>query len=518
MDVSSPSKLRLTDLLCGLSIVADMGFGLTPGQAMRSCLMATALARKLDLSESQVADAFYTALLMHIGCVSMSHETSVLFGNELVVTRAVSMTNLADPEDFVVTLIPEITKGMNPSESQRLASAVVVSGPTFGQLYDTASTEVARVTARRIGLPQSTQRCLYEVAESFDGGGAPVGLKGDEISPASRIVRLAADAAVFNDLGDADVIVEALKKRAGGTLDPELVDAFTRNASDLVAEASASDPRDRVLEVEPQPVAWRDEGQLLEVAAAFGDIADLKAPFMQQHASRVASLSASAANRCGLDDSSTVRLRIAALLHNIGRVGVSNVVWEKPGALSIAEWELVRMHPYHSERILASSRTLEPTARVAGMHHERLDGSGYHRGSTGADIPMPARILAAADAFEAMTHDRPYRRALSPEEARDQLRADARAGKFDGDAVAAVLEGAGQGRTRASDLRPAGLSDREVEVLRLVAAGHSNPEIARLLHVSRRTAEHHVQHIYAKIGVATRPGAALFALQHDLLG
>jgi HD-GYP domain-containing protein (c-di-GMP phosphodiesterase class II) len=192
-------------------------------------------------------------------------------------------------------------------------------------------------------------------------------------------------------------------------------------------------------------------------------------------------------------------------------------VWEKPGPLTRAEWEQVRMHAYHSERILATSRSLEPMAPLAGMHHERLDGSGYHRGCRARDLPPAARVLGAADAFQAMTQVRPHRAALPPEQAAAELRREARAGQLDSDAVGAVLEAAGQRRGRRADLRPAGLSEREIEVVRLVADGCSNPEIARRLVISRRTAEHHVQNVYAKLGVASRPAVALFAVENDLL-
>jgi DNA-binding CsgD family transcriptional regulator len=220
----------------------------------------------------------------------------------------------------------------------------------------------------------------------------------------------------------------------------------------------------------------------------------------------------------GLDRETVAGLRVAALLHDLGRGGVSNAVWEKPGPLTAAEWEQVRMHPYYTERILATSAALAPLAEVAGLHHERLDGSGYHRGCGAGTLGSAARILAAADAFQAMTQRRPHRPALVPEQAGEELTRDARRGRLDGDAVAAVLQVAGQAhRTRRGGLRPAGLSQREVEVLRLVAEGCSNPEIGRRWSISRRTAEHHVQHVYTKLGVSTRAAAALFALEHDLI-
>jgi DNA-binding NarL/FixJ family response regulator len=157
-------------------------------------------------------------------------------------------------------------------------------------------------------------------------------------------------------------------------------------------------------------------------------------------------------------------------------------------------------------------------AQLAGMHHERLDGSGYHRACRARELPAAARLLAAADAFQAMTQERPHRAALTAERAAEELSGEARRGRLDRDCVAAVLEVAAAGRRpRRRDLRPGGLTEREVEVVRLVAAGHSNPEIARRLVISRRTAEHHVQHVYAKLRVSSRAAVAFFALEHDLI-
>jgi HD-GYP domain-containing protein (c-di-GMP phosphodiesterase class II) len=513
-----PARLRLADLLGGLSVASDLGFGLPPETAMRSCLIATGIARTLGLSEEEVADTFYASLLFHVGCPAFSHETAALFGNELTILGAVSKTNLADPGDYVATLIPEATRGLPPRARKQLADRIVRHGPAFGRLFDTASCEVASAVARRLGLGVGVQRALSEVGEWWDGSGVPKGLSEEAISFPARVARAAADAAVLEDMGGIQVAVDGLHARAGSLLDPAVADAFAAGAGELVAETRSGDPRERLLEREPQPVAERDEGQLRDIAAAFGDVADLKLPAMHGHSAAVNSLATDAARRLRVDAQTIAALEIAAPLHDIGRLAVTNVIWEKPASLTTAEWEQVRMHPYHSERILATSHALEPAARIAGMHHERLDGSGYHRGCSAREQPVAVRILAAADAFQAMTQDRPHRSALTAELAAEELAGEARTGLLDSDCVAAVLEAAGQKRAgRRHDLRPAGLSEREIEVLRLVAAGCSNPEIATRLVISRRTAEHHVQHIYAKLGVSSRAAVALFALEHDLV-
>jgi HD-GYP domain-containing protein (c-di-GMP phosphodiesterase class II) len=511
------TPLRLADLLAGLSVASDLGFGLRPETAMRSCLVATGLARALDLSETEVADTYYTSLLFHVGCPAFSHETATLFGNELTITRAVARTNLADPADYLATLVPEATRGLPRRARDTLAKRLLELGPEFGESYDTAACEVASAVARRIGLGAGVARALYEVGEWWDGTGPPQRLRGDEISLSARIARLAADAVVLAGIGGKEHAVRGMHARAGSLLDPTVVEVFASNATELLEEP-AGDPRTLVLEREPQPVEEREQGELRDIAAAFADVADLKLPAVHGHSRGVATLATAAAAQLGLDAGSIDGLEIAALLHDIGRLAVTNVIWEKPGPLTAAEWEQVRMHPYHSERILAGSRALEPLARIAGMHHERLDGSGYHRGAPAREQPPSVRVLGAADAFQAMTQDRPHRAALSVEQATQELRAEARAGKLDADCVAAVLEAAGQTpRGRRTSLRPAGLTQREIEVLRLVAVGHSNPEIARRLVISPRTAEHHVQHIYAKLEVSSRAAVALFAMDHDLL-
>jgi HD-GYP domain-containing protein (c-di-GMP phosphodiesterase class II) len=512
------ARLRLADVLGGLSIVADLGFGLPQETAMRSCLIGTALARELGVAEGEVADTFYTCLLLHVGCTAFAHEAAAAMGDELTVNGAVAKTDFADPRDVLRTFIPEATRGMGRLSQLRATTFIVTRGKSFGKRHETASCEVARQTARRLGMPDTLQRALYEVHEWWKGGGAPRGLTGEEIGLPARIARVASDAALFDDIGGPELAADALRRRAGGMLDPSIVQVFVGNAAALLAEANAGDPRERILEVEPEPAVEKMQSELPQVAAAFGDLADLKTPFTHGHSKDVARLAKAAAEGLRLDTASVSRVHIAALLHDLGRVGISNAIWEKPEPLTRAEWEQVRMHPYHSERILATSHALEPAASIAGMHHERLDGSGYHRGCRARDIPAACRILAAADAFQAMTQKRPFREALTPEQAGEELVRDSRAGRLDADVVAAVLDAAGQRRSVGRrDLRPAGLSEREIQVLRLVAEGCSNPQIAKRLYISRRTAEHHVQHIYSKIGVSSRAAAALFALEHELL-
>lgn len=507
---------RLADVVGGLSVIADLGFGLPPQQAVRTSLIATALARRLGVDDDDLQAAFYVPLLMHIGCISMSHETAALFGNEIAITRAVAMTNLGDPQDIVATLIPEATRGLGERAQEETAAAIITHALTFGNDYDTASSEVARQTARRIGLPETVQRGLYEVAEAWQGGGAPAGLKGEDIALAARITRLASDAAFFDHIGGSDLAIDAVRARSGTLHDPSLAKEFIEHATDVLTDATSDEPQPLLLQNEPAPVLEINGMQMIEVCAAFGDAADLKTPYTHGDSKATADVAAAAGERLALARDVIDDLRVASYLHDVGRVAISDAVWEKTGPLTSVDWDQVRMHAYHAERIVIRSAQLQAFARTIGMHHERMDGSGYHRGSRAAEIPVTARIVAAADAWVSMQQRRPHREALDPDRAAAELQAGSANRMFDPQVVGAVLEAAGRtGPSRR--VLPGGLSTREIDVLRLVAAGCSNPEIAERLHISRRTAEHHVQHIYSKIGVSTRPGAAMFALEHDLL-
>jgi HD-GYP domain-containing protein (c-di-GMP phosphodiesterase class II)/DNA-binding CsgD family transcriptional regulator len=512
------ARFRLAELLGGLSIVADLGFGLPRGTAVRTSLIATALARRLGLGNGDVRDVFYTALLIHVGCVAVAHESAGAFGDDLALNRAVSRTNLADPADIESTLVPELTRDMAADVAGRAtAFALSADAQAWGRRTDTGVCEVARDVARRLGLPASTQDALYHAFESWVGGAAPAGLRGEDIPIASRVARVGLETAVFSQLGGVPAAVAAVEARAGVILDPAVAGVLVGDASSLVAEPDRGDPCERLLEIEPAPAIERELGDLVAVARAFGDLADLKVPCMHGHSQAVARLAVGAAQRLGLGRDEVEHLEIAALLHDVGRVGVSNAIWEKAGPLTTLEWEQARMHPYFTERVLAAAPSLAPYAVTAGMHHERLDGSGYHRSTSASGLPRAVRILGAADAYAAMVSPRPHRDAMDGADAAATIAEEVRAGRLDADAAEAVLAEAGHLVTAPRPARPAGLSDREVEVLVLIARGHSNAQLAESLFISRRTAEHHAQHIYAKIGVSTRAGAAMFAVQHGLV-
>jgi HD-GYP domain-containing protein (c-di-GMP phosphodiesterase class II) len=508
--------LRLADLISALSQVTDLGMGQPPEDAIRSCLLATSLARRIDLGEPDVGDIYYTTLLQHVGCTAYAHETAALFGGDDIAVRAGgAKVYFGSPREELSFLLFELGGGAKPLSRVRAVIAAISKGKRFDEELTRSNCEVAIHVTRRLGLGTVVQRGLDEIYERWDGKGNPRKLSGDDIAVPARFAQVASQAVLFNRLGGPELALEVTRRRAGTTLDPTVADAFLRRGRELLAEIASADASVSVVEAEPEPRHWVPEPRLDEVARAFADLVDLKSPFMHGHSTGVAELAEAAAANLGLPQTDKVRVRRAGLLHDLGRTGVPNGIWDKPGPLTASEWEQVRLHPYHTERILSRSSALAPLASLAGMHHERQDGSGYFRQAKATAIPTDARLLAAADAYQAMTQERPHRAALAPDAAAEQLNSEATQGRLDAEAVRAVLEAAGHPTARLT--WPAGLSDREVQVLRLVTRGYSNREMARLLWISPKTAGHHIQHIYAKIGVSTRAAAAMFAMEHDLI-
>lgn len=371
--------------------------------------------------------------------------------------------------------------------------------------------------AARLGLSPTVCDALRHGFERWDGHGFPDGQSGDSVPVAVRLALVARDVEVLTRTRGLDTACDALRQRRGHAHDPRAVDAFTRHGAAIVAEIDGCDAWHEVLRAEPGGPVWITGPRIDEALTAFADFADVKTPFTLSHSRGVAQFACDAARNLGFTAGDVTRLHRAALVHDLGRTGISNAVWEKKGPLSLDEWERVRLHVYYTERVLACCDALRPLGALAAAHHERLDGSGYHKGSRAAELDRPARLIAAADACQAMLQARPHRPALTLAEAARELRNEVSAGRLDADCVEAVLSAAGVPTRRAHRSWPGGLTDREVEVLRLMAQGLSNREMASSLGITAKTAGHHVQHIYDKLGFSTRAAAAIFAVEHGLL-
>jgi HD-GYP domain-containing protein (c-di-GMP phosphodiesterase class II) len=475
-------------------------------QALRTCLLAVGLGRRLGLSEAQLSEVYYVVLLRFLGCTADAYELAQHVGGDDRFYRAGLAPVLGAP---VREFMPVALRHVRP---QRIPAFLAGGAGPFRQGI-IAHCELAENLAGRLGLSEPIRHAMGQSFESWNGRGLPGKAAGDQIALSARIAFIARDAEVLHRTSGIESAVDTIsRRRRAGSYDPTLVDLFVTSGPELLGElATTASPWDAALAAEPEPRPWIPESLLEQVLEVFADFVDMKAPHLLGHSRGVATLASRAA---GTDRPA---VRRAGLVHDLGRVAVPNGTWDKAASLTGGEREQVRLHPYYSERIVSRCSALASLAEPVGRHHEHLDGSGYHRGCRAAELSKSARVLAVADAFQAMTSDRPWRPALTRDTAAAELVKAVSAGELDREAVDAVLDAAGQPRVAARVKWPAEMSDREVEVLRLICLGQSKKDVGRALGISPSTADHHVRHIYEKIGVSTRAGAAVFALQHDLL-
>jgi HD-GYP domain-containing protein (c-di-GMP phosphodiesterase class II) len=512
-------SVRLAELIGALSLATDLGMGQPMEYAMRSCVLAVRLGQAAQLDETCLSQVFYVALLRFVGCMADAPLAAETFGDEKATRAWLAAVDWGRPSSMLLALLRHQGAGLAPA---RRASSVATALAYLPRLWGTATAhcEVGQLLASRLGLGGAVQDALGQVYERWDGRGIPRRLRGEEVALPMRVVLLANDAITFHHHGGVEAAVAVAQERSGGAYDPRLVEVFVSQADTLLAGITAEGAWEAVLATEPGRAPRHLAGDDLDEAlTAMSNFSDIESPSTVDHSTGVARLVAEAGRRAGLSHADVRTLKRAALVHDLGRVSVPAGIWEKPGPLNQAEWERVRLHPYMTERILGRSTTLGRLGALAAQHHERLDGSGYHRGTRGAQVSRDARLLAAADVYHALLESRPYRLAISAEQAAHQLRVEVRGLRLDGEAVDAVLSAAAgrSASSRPKRTHPAGLSEREIEVLRLLARGLPDKEIARALVVSARTVHHHVEHIYNKLGVSTRAAATLFAMQHELL-
>jgi HD-GYP domain-containing protein (c-di-GMP phosphodiesterase class II) len=511
-------QLRLAELIAALSLATDLGMGQPMEKAIRSCLIALGLGRRLECDQPTLSDIYYLALLEHVGCTSHAGEWASYVGGDEIAMRTHAVTFASSPmSEVLAAFIRHVGEGLPLRQRAALVAAMMRDGNKRFEHIAVTHCEAAVCLAQRMNLSPGVLTGLSQTLEIWNGKGAPAKLKGEAISLPQRVVAVAHDAEVFERIGGLDACMAAVKKRRGAGYDPAVADALLRHASEIFAELGEGPQYDAVLDAEPAPTVQIPVSRLDGMAHAFADFIDLKSPYTTGHSSGVAVLAEGAARHAGSAETEVVDIRLAALLHDFGRVAVPNGIWDSPRSLSTTEWERVRLHPYHTDRILDRASVLKPLATLASSHHERIDGSGYHRGSIAAHLPLPSRLLAAADVYQAMTQERPHRPALTPDDAAREIRVEVDAGRLDRSAAECVLEAAGHARRRPGKELPAGLSEREVEVLREICLGHSNRQMGERLHIAEKTVGHHVEHIYDKIGRSTRAGAALFAMEHGLI-
>ena len=509
------TRVRLAELIAMISLGTDLGTGQPMEHAMRQSLIALRLAERLGLDETTRGVVYYVGLIAWVGCHVDAYEQARWFGDDVALkadARRVDMAGVP-ARAFVMS---HVGAGRGLMGRARLGAGFVGDGrravSEMMENHCLASNELAA----RLGLGEKVRESLSQTFERWDGRGVPAKAKGEEILMPARLVNLADVVEVYHRAGGVEAAVAVARERSGSQFDPALVDVFCVDAPLLFSEIDSLTAWPAVIDAEPALEIPLSADELDSALDAIADFTDLKSPWTIGHSRGVADLACAATKIYGLSDDDAKLVRRAGLVHDLGRLGVSNAIWDKRGTLTAAELERVRLHPYLTERMLASSGALASVGAIAAQHHERLDGSGYPRGLSGDAMTPAGRVLAAADAYHAMTEPRPHRSARTGEQAAVELRGEVRRALFDGDAVDAVLRAAGHPVRRRRDW-PAGLTTREVEVLRLLVRGLSNKEIAERLVISRKTAGSHVEHIYSKIGVSNRARASLFAMKHGLM-
>jgi HD-GYP domain-containing protein (c-di-GMP phosphodiesterase class II) len=500
-----------------LSYAADLGLGQPMAHCMRQMVVALRLAGLAGASDRELEATYYLGLMMNVYCHADAAEQAKWFGDDISMKGdGFQMLDMSTARMISFILRRVGSHGSGMARARRLA-AFPVAGPKQMAAFMTTHSTLGAQFAGRIGLDEAACVAIRQSYEQWDGKGHPHHLRGEEICLPARLVQLASPVEVFSRRGGVEAAVAMARKHRGTQYDPAVVDLFCAHAPGLLAGLDQASDWDTVLDSEPR-LSRRVSGADLDVVLeAMADLVDLKSPYLAGHSRGVANLVSAAARAAGHPEDDVRALRRAALVHDLGRLGISNAIWDKPGPITEAESERVRLHPYLTDRMLARVDALRRSREIASRHHERLDGSGYPRGLTAASLTLQDRLLAAADAYHAMTEPRPHRAPLDPAQAAGDLRAEVSAGRLDGEAVDAVLAAAGH-RAPARRTWPGGLTAREVEVLGLLARGHSNREIAQRLVVTPKTAANHVEHIYAKLGVSSRAAATLYATQHGLIG
>jgi len=510
-----PGRVRVAELVAALSLGIDLGFGQPMEHVLRQCLIALKLAERAGLDEESRAAVYYTALLVNVGCHTDAHEQAKWFGDDIAMKSRKYDYDMRSVRG-AASAMRFLGAGHPPLHRFRLGIEFVISGHRELDGMIDHHAKMTRLLAEKLGLADAVLDGVGAAYERWDGRGWPGAVGGEDIPVPARIAQLAEFAEVAHRVGGVEASVALARERSGKQFDPMLAALLREDAGDILAGAEAVQTWDAVIAAEPALAMMASGDEFDSKLFAIATFVDLKSPYMLGHSAAVADLAAAAGLALNLPAEDVRLLRRAGLVLGFGRLGVSNAIWDKPGPLGPGERERARMQPYFTERMLRQSAALAPLAALAVQHRERLDGSGYPRGISGRSISGAARVLAAAEAYQAMREPRPHRAGLSADEAVGELRAEVRSGRLDGDAIEAVLGAAGH-RVRRRAGAVAGLTAREVEVLRLAARGVPTREIARQLVMSPKTAGNHIEHIYTKIGAGSRAAASLFAVQHGLL-
>ncbi len=423
------SEIRFSEIISALSVALDITQGHPQGHSMRTALIGMRLAEELRLPTFDCSALFYALLLKDLGCSSNAAKMAYLFGaDDHLVKRTARLIDWTKAGQQIKHCWTHCAPGGSPVEKLLKMAAIVRLGPEGGRKIAEIRCERGADIARMLQLPEATARAIFDLDEHWDGRGNPRALKGEEISILGRVCCLAQTVEVFFTAYGLEAAIDVADQRRGKWFDPQLVDALFAFkcedefwerllTDDLVKELGHWEPEDALL--------LADEVCLDRVSEAFAKVVDAKSPWTYEHSTRVAQIAVGVARQFGCAPELERDIRRAALLHDIGKLGVSNMILDKPGKPTEEEFEKIRRHPEYSQRILEQVDAFQTLADVASAHHERLDGRGYHRGLAGDKITWVTRVLTVADICEAMSAKRPYREAMTWDQIQEILTRDA---------------------------------------------------------------------------------------------
>jgi HD-GYP domain-containing protein (c-di-GMP phosphodiesterase class II)/DNA-binding CsgD family transcriptional regulator len=515
------TPLRLSEFVATLALAQDNAFGQPLESQLRSCLLATSICEAARFDEELRETVYWVALLRYVGCTGHAHEVATVFGDEIAIRAQTLVHDAANPTEVMRDVMAFATAGRSPKERDEIVRMIQETAREWAVYNFSSGCEVADMLVQRLDFGPDVREALRFTFERWNGNGYPTHAQGEAIPLAMRVVHLSHDMEAIGRLFSPDHALEAARDRRDRTYDPALADLFVAHGRGWFDELSETEPWDAVLALEPEPHRMLSGADLDDALTVAADFIDLKSPYMGGHSRRCAELAADAARVLGLAEEAVTTLRRAAFVHDFGTTVVPNSIWDKPGPLTRTEFDRVELHPMLTEQMLRRSPALALLNPVASAHHEKCDGSGYHKRVQADADDLGACVLAATEIYVGLTTERADRLPFSPTDAATELRRLESQGVLEPRASRAVLVAAGHGEPRAPSGKrprnPGGLTRREVDVLRLAARGLTTRQIADRLYISPKTADHHIQHIYGKIGTSTRAAAALWAMQHSVV-
>ncbi|MBS1838229.1 MAG: HD domain-containing protein [Actinobacteria bacterium] len=501
-----------------LALAQDNAFAQPLESQLRSCVLAMWIGDEAGFA-TEVRDSLYwTSLLRYVGCTGHAHEVAAMFGDEISLRSRTLIQDAADLDEVISDAIAFATAGQGPREREHTIELITTHGLEWSVHNSQSGCEVGDMLLERLDFGPLVREALRFTFERWNGNGFPTHARGEDIPIAMRVVHLSHDMEAIARHASPSDALDAARTRRGRTYDPEIADLFLTHGGAWLDRLDEVEPWDTVLDLEPEPRRVLTGDALDDALTVAADFIDLKSPYMAGHSRRCALLVHDASLHLGLPADEVDTVRRAALVHDFGITAVPNSIWDRPSSLTRAERDRVERHTVITEQMLRRSPALATLNPVAAAHHEKPDGTGYHKGLPRGRIDERACVLAAADVYVALTSDRADRPAHPPVTAAALIRRSADDGGLDRHAVEAVLTAAGHASVRRDPAdRPGGLTRREIQVLRLAARGLTTSEIAAQLYISAKTADVHIQHIYSKIGVSTRAAAALWAMQNGLV-